>query len=322
MPVKNLPSKTQGQRDDADVVRFIERVGPFHGYGLDALAGLSLAARQGDNWDYVRLDFELSCGTAPLRLPQIITQVSLRTCFVELRRENCDLIPHKRYEHFLVEGDLKITREASVAKGSTFQAEAELGAEAKVSLLKATAALFGKVRGQAKGGRTSDEKTSETSRPRVELIVTAGQDRWRIGDPVRGDARRADGKLSGSYFGEDRASDGEAKPLCVIARRGKDRIVEATVIATAPVSQLIIEAAQGPPSTGIVSALRKKAGKATKAHAAALQELRGRMAGVVVGTALKALAPPKEISVPDGCLIIGLATLRLSGTVGVASDGD
>src|SRR5687767_14511935 len=83
------------------VVSKVERLGPTHVPGLERLVGLNSNIRQGEPLDDIRLDFDLSCGIAPLKIGNQDFQLGMRTCFVSLQVRNCDVHVGSRYEHWL-----------------------------------------------------------------------------------------------------------------------------------------------------------------------------------------------------------------------------
>jgi hypothetical protein len=46
---------------DQQTVRVVHHIGPHHAEGLERLAGITVSARQGDEFDFIHLDVELNC---------------------------------------------------------------------------------------------------------------------------------------------------------------------------------------------------------------------------------------------------------------------
>src|SRR4029077_20569753 len=88
----------------AHVVGTVQKLGPIHARGLDRLVGIISNIRQGEPFDSMSLDLDLSCGIAPLRIADQNFDLGLRACFVSLALENCEVQPNSRYEHWLEVG--------------------------------------------------------------------------------------------------------------------------------------------------------------------------------------------------------------------------
>lgn len=301
-----------------DCISEVARVGPTYARGLHHLAAPGLGIRQGEPYGRVRLDFELSCGTATVRADGRDFGISLRTCHVGLERENCEVELRSRYEHSLVKGSFE-------ASGTEIQSSERLtdlgiGLEAGLHATAAPATAFGSLVGKLSWGRKKKEQRQETARrqQRVDLVSTFGHDRWRVGDPRHGDARRGDGKLAGTYFVEERDADGEPLPLCVVTRSDPGSPVLVGISVSAPIGQVHIERDGAPANAddrrGVEASLRHKSARARRAHADAQAALRGRIAGLTLGKALAEAQREVGLPVPDGEFLIAQATLHLSAS--------
>jgi hypothetical protein len=175
--------------------------------------------------------------------------------------------------------------------------------------------IGGKAKASASRGVTTTE--AETSRfvRKVDLIRTDGPDRWQVGHPRLGDARREDGRLAGSYFGEDREKNGEPKPLCVLQRDRGREAVEVTVRVSAPVSQIMLEPAEAGLSPLVrgemVHSLRSRGSQALRAHDKGLRELRRRISGMVAAKDLQARTDSRLGVSADDVVLISVAGLVL-----------
>lgn len=303
------PPEAHSGHEPVQRVERLEKVGPTHAKELQHLVGIGMSIRQGEPCSAMRLDFELSCGTARLRVFEQDLEITLRLCHVSLERVNCEVEPHSHYEYRLSDGTFQSDRtetqtsERSRVFGGAL--EAGLGAN------PVGPTFGGKMKAFFRGARQSKEQRQETVRhqPRVDLIVTAGQDRWQVGDALSGDARRADGRLLGSYFGEGRDDEGDARPLCILARTEATRVVEITVAATVPVGHLSVAIADSSLRDEVVTVARRASAKAKKEHATNRAELRSRVAGMVAGKALEEAQRQVGLAVPDGECIVALQTL-------------
>lgn len=175
----------------APVVGTVDRLGPTHAHGLERLVGINSNIRQGEPIDNIRLDFDLSCGIAPLRIGNHDFQMGLRTCFVSLQLQNCEVHVGSRYEYWLDLGAIKASSTQRAATESS--RNAGVSVEASADGLRGLAALAAKLGLGASWKRNSKSEAITKQSMRIELVVTSGQDRWRVGDLTRGDARRPDG---------------------------------------------------------------------------------------------------------------------------------
>lgn len=292
-----------------------ERIGPTYAKGLHHLAGIGMGVRQGEPFDGMRLDFELSCGTAALRVDGQDFGISLLNCHVGLDRRNCDVKAYSRYEHRLVKGSFEAsgteTHSSDRHLGVSIEAEAGLSANP----VSAPTGALGRLKGRLGWGKDKKEQRQETVRrqPRVDLVATFGHDRWRVGDARLGDARRSDGKLAGTYFVEEQDGDGEPKPLCVLGRVDASADVDVTVSVSAPISQVVVESADRRVSAeeraGVEESLQQRSTRAHKKHAATQTDLRGRIAGLTLGKALADAQREAGFPVPDGEFLIARQTL-------------
>lgn len=219
-------------------VRAVSKLGPTHARGFDHLVGLNADIRQGEPSDNMRIDFELSCGVAPVALRQVGFEVALRTCFVSLDRRNSEILVGSAYESWLGRGTFKASESQRTSLKRGHEASINLGAEVDPTSL--IARVKAKLRLGASRKRATMSEAITRQDTRVGLVVTHGQDRWRIGDPLRGDARRPDGILSGAYFREERTKDGDPVPLCRLATSDKTLPVQLTISATAFSGSLLV----------------------------------------------------------------------------------
>jgi hypothetical protein len=220
------------------VVNTVQRLGPTHVPGLERLVGLNSNIRQGEPLDDIRLDFDLSCGIAPLRIGNHDFQMGLRTCFVSLQLQNCEVHVGSRYEHWLDLGAIKASATQRTSTASS--RNAGLSVEASADPLRGIAALAAKLGLGASWKRDAKSEAVINQSMRIELVVTSGQDRWRVGDLTRGDARRPDGILSGDYFLEERTKDGETSPLCRLKWINQSNPMHVTISVTAAFGSLLI----------------------------------------------------------------------------------
>lgn len=300
----------------------VEKVGPTYTRGLHHLAGVGSGVRQGEPFDGMRLDFELSCGTAALRVDGCDFGISLLNCYVGLARKNCEVKPYSRYEHRLAKGSFEASGTETLDSGRNLAVgvDAEVGVSANP--MAAPAGALGRLKGRFGWGREKKERRQETVRrqPRVDLVATFGHDRWRVGDASLGDARRGDGKLAGTYFVEERDGDGEPKPLCVLRRLDASSPVEVTVSVSAPATQISIERADRRATAeereDVEVLMRQGSARAHRRHAAAQANLRGRIAGLALGKALAEVQREAGLCVPDGEFLIARQTLCISAPPG------
>lgn len=219
-------------------VRTIQKLGPTHARGLRRLVGISSNIRQGEPIDDMRLDFDLGCGIAPLRINDRNFELGLRTCFVSLDLQNCEVLPGSRYEHRL---DIGAFKASEINKTTISRARgAGAGINVEADSTRGLAALAVKLGLGVFRKRNAESETITEQSVRVELVVLSGQDRWRIGDLTRGDARRPDGLLSGAYFLEERSKDGDTSPLCRLKWLDHTASMIATISVTASFGSLLI----------------------------------------------------------------------------------
>jgi hypothetical protein len=268
------------------VVSKIDRVGPTHAEGLERLVGMNASVRQGEPQTDMRFDFELSCGIAPYQVDGHDFEMGLRTCFVSLRRTNCTLKVGTSYEYWLEPGSFK----SNEVETQTLDQSRELGAtlSAEGDATKGIAKIAGKLGFGASRKRLTKTESVTKKNARVQLVVVSGQDRWRVGDRNRGDARQTDGLLSGAYFREAKNSDGDAKPLCNLARTDTGVPVLVTVSVTATLGSLEVARKEATFTTGKLrnfsTLLEDSAKIASSKHEAAL---RARVAGLVAARAIR-----------------------------------
>lgn len=236
----------------------------------------------------MRLDFDLSCGIAPLRIGDRDFEMGLRTCFISLRRENCEVHVASRYEHWLELGAVKTTSTQRTSRANSRGIAGSLGASADALRGMATFAAKLGLLGSWRREGNSEAVTQQNAR--IELVVTSGQDRWRIGDLTRGDARRPDGVLSGNYFLEERTKEGETLPLCRLRWIDKSEMMQVTILATAAFGSLVIfESASAQERRDVMtedvrSKLKRRAAKAESEHD---DLLRAHVAGLVAAKRLR-----------------------------------
>ncbi|WP_312886073.1 hypothetical protein [Methylorubrum rhodinum] len=271
--------------------------------------------RQGEPYDAMRVDFELSCGTAALRIAGRDYIISMRACHVALERENCEVATHSRYEHRLGKGSFEISGTETLSSGR--ERDAGIGIEASVDANPFKPSFIGRLTGRYKRSARRNEERKDVVRrePVVDLIVTSGQDRWQVGDPARGDARRDDGRLQGTYFGEERDKDGEVRELCVVARGSASLPVVLTATVSASFGHVFVHGPAGPVEeadrTGAEAALRQRSSKAAREHSAAKVDLRARVAGLVMAKALGEAQRDAGFPVADGEFLIAVQSLAV-----------
>ena len=280
-----------GALDEDDIVARVEKTPPTHAKGMRDLLGISMNVRQGEAFRAMRLDFELNCGTASLRINGGDFVVSLKTCFVSLDLEGCEIRPHSRYEHRLAVG----TVESTATETRDLRNSREVGAGVEASVDGRTLSnLAGRIWGRANRTKKVDDKSQEIVKrqPRIDLVVAAGQDRWQVGDSINGDVRRTDGRLFGTYFGEEREDDGTQKALCEIA--GAD-LVEASLIrasALVRLGQVLVhlgtEVASDPQREDLDAEMGKRGRQVHAIHRQAEADLRARVAGLVLAKGIHA----------------------------------
>lgn len=263
----------------------------------------------------MRVDFELSCGTAALRIAGRDYAISMRACHVALELENCEVATHSRYEHRLGKGSFEISGTETLSSGR--ERDAGIGIEAAVDANPVKPSLIGRLTGRLKSSSRRNEERKDVVRrePVVDLIVTSGQDRWQVGDPARGDARRDDGRLQGTYFGEERDKDGEVRELCVIERGDASLPVVLTATVSASFAHVLVHGPDGPvpeaDRMGAETALRQRSSKAAKEHTAAKADLRARVAGLVMAKALGEAQRNAGFPVADGEFLIAVQSLAV-----------
>jgi hypothetical protein len=264
------------------------RFGPTHARGLERLVGINSNIRQGEPINDIRLDFDLSCGIAPLRVGNHDYQMGLRTCFVSLQLQNCEVHVGSRYEYWLDFGAIKssTTRRTTSANSRNAGVSVEASAEA----LRGIAAIAAKLGLGASWKRDSKSEAVTKQSMRIELVVTSGQDRWRVGDLTRGDARRPDGILSGDYFLEQRTKDGETLPLCRLRWLNHIDPMHVTISVTAAFGSLLVFDTDPVKNssdalTDDTRAQMKR--RSTKAESDHEELLRAHVAGLVVAKRLR-----------------------------------
>ncbi|UMY19999.1 hypothetical protein MMB17_02910 [Methylobacterium organophilum] len=313
--MKARAKKRLDSEDSIETVSIVKKIGPTYAKGLHHLAGLGLGIRQGESYARMRLDFELNCGTAAFQSNGRDFGISLRVCHISLSRKNCEVEVRSRYEHSLVNGSFEIS--GTEVRSSEQLRDRNLNVEGGLNASAISPALFAKIAGGFRWGKKKNEKLQETSRRqvRIDLISTFGHDRWRVGDPRLGDARRTDGKLAGTYFGEERDSDGEPRPLCIVSRQDPTLPVQVTISVSAPIGQVVIECADEPASaserSATEAALRARSLRAQKEHATAQSELQSRVAGLTLGKAIAEAQREAGLQLPDGEFLIARQTLSL-----------
>ncbi|ACB81860.1 hypothetical protein Mpop_3716 [Methylorubrum populi BJ001] len=293
----------------------VEKVGPTHARGLHHLAGVGVNIRQGEPCNAMRVDFELSCGTAALRIAGRDYAISMRACHVALERENCEVATHSRYEHRLGKGSFEISGTETLSSGR--ERDAGIGIEASVDANPVKPSLIGLIAGRYKRSDKRNEEKKDVVRrePVVDLIVTSGQDRWQVGDPARGDARRDDGRLQGTYFGEERGKDGEVRELCVVGRVDASQPVVLTATVSASFGHVLVRGPDGPVAeadrTSAEATLRQRSSKAAREHVSAKADLRARVAGLVMAKALGEAQRDAGFPVADGEFLIAVQSLAV-----------
>jgi hypothetical protein len=300
-------------------VQSVQRVGPTHAQELRNLVGINANVRQGEPCGAMRLDFEMSCGEAPIRIGNQDFRLSLRTCFVTVLRANCEIRVGSLYEHWLETGAYTSSateREAAESQSERgLSATAAVGGNANLSLTAKLAAGFSFGRKNKK--RRSTEITNQ-QKNRIELIAANGQDRWQVGSSILGDARRADGLLMGAYFTEQRSKDGDPRPLCIIERAKPSESVEIKITTSAALGSLVVRSTLGEPALGRVKdahvQLRRRGAAAAKAHTAAEAALRAQIAGLVVGKALRNAQLHAGAQLGEGVFLIAQQTLIIEGS--------
>ena len=270
------------------VVSNVRRLGPTHVPGLKRLVGLYSDIRQGEPLDDIRLDFDLSCGIAPLRIGNHDFQMGLRTCFVSLQLQNCDVHVGSRYEHWLDLGAIKASATQRTTTASS--RNAGVSVEATADTVRGIAAIAAKLGLGASWKRDAKSEAVTKQSMRIELVVTSGQDRWRVGDLTRGDARRPDGILSGDYFLEERTKDGETLPLCRLRWINQSDPMQVTISVTAAFGSLLIFESDLAQNRGDVltddarAQMKRRSAKAESDHE---ELLRAHVAGLVAAKRLR-----------------------------------
>jgi hypothetical protein len=290
----------------------IDTIGPTHAQGLEWLVGVHSNIRQGDPLSDMRLDFDATCGIVPLQISDRDYEMGLKTCFVSLDRQNCSLHPHSSYEYWLGIGAFKASEVQKITSGHSKEA----GAAVNLNLdsVKGVAGL--KARFGLGASRKRNEKTEALTEQseRIELVVTSGQDRWRVGDRYRGDARRPDGLLSGEYFGEQHEHN-DPKPLCRLQWDDHATSALITITISASLSSLLIFAPTKRDAEGnnVAAAawtiLRRRSAQVSKKHEATL---RAHVAGLAVAKRIqKAQQKAGEQVLPNEFIILRLTLIPL-----------
>lgn len=309
---------------DAPSVAGVIKIGPTHADGLLSLVGLNSNVRQGDPLSAMHLDAEVSCGVAPLRVGGHDYNLALRTCHLSLARENCEVEIGSRYEFWLNDGKF----EASAVQRQTLDRSHErglnIGAEGDSN--KGLARFFGGLKWSRSRAQGDKIEAITQQNARIELIAAAGQDRWTIGDALRGDARREDRLLGGVYFNEGADND-EVKPLCILSCTDQRARLSVTLTASVSFGSLIISRggkwATEEDQKGARKILKKKASTALKEHdkreATALKdhnaELRARVAGLVLAKSIREAQSRMGLEVPDNEFVIAQQTLIVLSTL-------
>ncbi|WP_454654953.1 hypothetical protein [Bosea beijingensis] len=258
------------------------RIGPHHAKGFDKLIGLNANFRQGFSLERFELDLELSCGFAVFSNQSRRVSLHIKNCYVNLALDNCSIVAGTRYEHVLSAGSY------TEASSESSKANSNIGAGVDASIgASAAGGLGAKITGFFKFGQTQSKENSSIVKAdhRVELIATSGQDRWRVGDEEKGDARQPDGLLSGSYFSE-RGSKGDPAPLCVISADNDVRRLQIRVTASVPMTSLVVRENQlkSEADSGLKKQFNKRSKQVMSDHEA---ELRARVSGLSVAKAIK-----------------------------------
>lgn len=235
----------------------------------------------------MRLDFELSCGIAPVRINSENFELGLRTCFVSLERENCEINGDSKYKHLL---DIGAFRASEFQKKTTDRARgAEVGVSVNVEPARGIAAIAAKLGLLARGKREAKSESVTEQSVRVELVVTSGQDRWRVGGLAWGDARTPEGILSGDYFLEERTEDGDPLPLCRLRWIDRGMPMQVTIAVIVSFGSLLIfrSGETGSPPEGVTGearkVLRRRSQQALSEHEGLL---RAHVAGLVAAKKL------------------------------------
>ncbi|MBQ0824257.1 hypothetical protein KBI52_29085 [Microvirga sp. HBU67558] len=297
--------------NNTGTVKGVLKIGPTHAAGLHRLVGMNADIRQGEPFDRMSLDFELTCGVAPLRISGRDFDMALRTCFVSMSRENCTTQVGTHYEHWLGTGDFKVvtTGVSRLERGR----EAGVSAGAEADSQKGLARVFGSFRFGFNRKRNHTNESTVRQDARVELVVTSGQDRWRVGDLTRGDPRRQDGILSGAYFQEARSEDGDPKPLCLITRTDPAETVRVNLQVSASFGSLSITRDGSPADetdqTGARTLLRRRAKASIAQHKQAENDLRARVAGLVVAKGLRDAQIQAGLTVAENEFLIAQQTI-------------
>ena len=260
----------------------IDRIGPTHAQGLEHLVGVNSNIRQGEPLDDMRLDFDVTCGIAPLQINDRNFEVGLKTCFVSLERENCTIHPHSLYEYWLDAGAFKASAHQKTTAGRAHGVDAAVNAD--IDPTKGIAGFKAKFGFGITRKRNENSETSTEQNERVELVVTSGQDRWRIGDRHRGDARRPDSLLSGEYFSEIRDHN-DPRPLCRLQWSNYAVPMLVTITISGSFGSMLIFSPEktrlenSAVKTGAWKTLRRRSSQAAKRHETAL---RAHIAGFAV----------------------------------------
>lgn len=293
------------------VVGDVAKIGPTFVPSLRRLIGANSNIRQGEPLDDIRLDFDLSCGIAALNIGTDDFELGLRTCFVSLELANCEMIVASRYEYRLGSGEIKATATERTTTESSRNADISVGATAEQLLGFGLLAKFGLGASRKRGAKTEEVTQRDVQ---IDLVVTSGQYRWRVGDMIRGDARRQDGILSGDYFLEKRGKDGEPEPLCRLQCTEPHDPMHITISVTAAFSSMLVFQANRAQHRNDVlteevrEKLKRRSAKAEIEHD---ELLRAHIAGFVAAKRLRA----KQLSenLVDNEFMIARLTLQCSG---------
>jgi hypothetical protein len=304
-------------KDSADVqpciVKTVHKIGPTHAHGLDRLVGLNANIRQGEPLNDMRLDFELSCSIAPISFGENAYEMALRTCFVSLDRKNCEVQVGTAYESWLERGAFKVSESRVTSSQRSNEANAGVGAE--IDSMNLLARMAAKFRFGVARKHDTTSKAIAKQDLRTELVITSGQDRWRIGDLIRGDPRRADRILSGAYFREEITSDGDPVPLCRLFLSDERSPMQVTISATASFGSLLIFkegavlSAKTKERSQTEAVLRRRSRQAEAVHG---ELLRAYIAGLVAAKKLHDAQVRAGAAIAENEFLIGRLTVNAS----------
>jgi hypothetical protein len=226
--------------DEATVGRdTVQPIGPTHARGLENLAGVRSNIRQGEPKEGMRLDFDLSCGVVPLRIDDQNYKMGLKTCFVSLTCENGFVLPGSNFEHWLEPGDYSASGSDNTESERVTNAGAQLDVDLDSNFVGKLAAKIGL--GASHKSKKKSQAVTE-HKDRIGLVVASGQDRWLVGDHLRGDARQADGLLMGEYFRNPPDKDGDPMHLCRIKWQDQTKLMQVMITVSAAFGSLLIYA--------------------------------------------------------------------------------